>query len=74
MTRIFKTAPEAVARGRDAGIYGDTEKRLQRMAARSAPVTSPHGNRRYQGYVLRIEGDLITDVCRLTDQAGGSAA
>lgn len=68
MTREFTATPEALARAKEAGVYGNVQKRLQRMAARSAPFTHPAGNRRFQSFVLRIAGDQIIDVSRLDDQ------
>ncbi|WP_266032647.1 hypothetical protein [Brucella intermedia] len=65
MAKEYRTTPEAIERGREMGVYGDTEKRLIRMAARSAPVTHEYGNRRFQNFVLRVVGDLITDVTRV---------
>jgi hypothetical protein len=69
MAKEFRVTPEALQRGREAGVYGDTEKRLIRMAARSAPITHEFGNRRFQGFVLRVADGLILDVNRLDFQA-----
>ncbi len=64
-TRNFEVSVEAVRMGRAYGLYGDTEKRLRRMARRSAPVTSEHGNRRFNEYVLHIVDGTVKAVTRL---------
>jgi hypothetical protein len=54
-----------VGKARRIGVYGNTRARLSRMAYRSAPITSEYGNRRFHGFVLLVQGDVIKDVTRL---------
>lgn len=63
--REYDVAPEAVDRGRAAGICGDVAARLRRMARRSAPFTSNYGNRRFQGFVLSVDNGTVRDVRRV---------
>lgn len=63
--REFQVSPAAVKRGRAAGICGNIEIRLRRMARRSAPFTSELGNRRFHDFVLAVRDGTIVDVARL---------
>ena len=49
--RTFTVSEDAIEMGREVGLWGDTAKRLQRMARRAAPVTSEHGNRRFNEWL-----------------------
>ncbi len=64
----FQVSEGAVARGRAIGLYGDTSKRLARMARRSAPFTGAAGNRRFNDFVLTTEGQNVVWVERLDPQ------
>lgn len=66
--RNFEISAEAIRMGRAYGLYGDTEKRLRRMARRAAPITSEHGNRRFNEYVLLIVDGTVKAVTRLFAQ------
>ena len=68
MSRVTTVTPEALARARALGLYGDTEKRVLRAARRSAPFTSPLGNRRFQGFALTIECGVVKDIVRLPEE------
>lgn len=61
----YKVSDDVLSKARYFGIYGNTQARLSRMARRSAPCTSPYGNRRYQHYVLLVDGATIKDVTRI---------
>jgi len=50
---------------RHAGIFGNVEARLSRMARRSAPVTHEAGNRRFQEFILDIDRGEIKGVIRM---------
>ena len=63
--RSYTPAPEAVEQARTLGLFGDTARRLSRMARRASAVTSPHGNWRFFEFFLTIEGDRIVSVSRL---------
>ena len=60
--REYAVAPQALAQAREIGLWGKTEKRLRRMARRSAPVTCDWGNRRFYDYVLQIEKGTVVAV------------
>ena len=63
--RVYRVSPEAVARGRELGLYGDTAKRLARAARRSAQFSGELGNRRFHDFVLTVRGDEVIWVNRL---------
>ena len=50
--REVTISPAAKRAARQAGICGNIEARLRRMARRSAPVTHDAGNRRFREFVL----------------------
>jgi len=62
--REYRVSDAALQRARQAGLTGDLEKRLSRMALRSAPFTSDVGNRRFDDFVLKVDGDIVLDVQR----------
>jgi hypothetical protein len=64
----YRASAGAIAQGRALGLYGDTAKRLSRMARRSAPFTGELGNRRYEEFVLAVNGDQVEGVSRLEDE------
>jgi hypothetical protein len=66
--KAFQVTTEAVAQGRRIGVYGETEKRLARMARRSAPVTSDLGNRRFNEFVLTVEEARVLWVERSVEE------
>ncbi|MDG5496954.1 MULTISPECIES: hypothetical protein [Azospirillaceae] len=62
--RQFKVTEEALKLARIAGMYGNVAERVATMARQSAPFTHPRANRRFQGFVLRIEGDSVIGIWR----------
>jgi len=50
---------------REAGIFGNVEARLSRMARRSAPVTSDLGNRRFQEFIMQVDDGVMLGVYRV---------
>lgn len=63
--RDYTVSENAIQRGRDFGLWGDTAKRLRRMARRAAPVTSKHGNRRFNEWIMLVKDGTIQSVTRL---------
>ena len=63
--RSYAVDPGAVEMARACGLFGDTAKRLARMARRASAATSEHGNWRFFDYFLTIEADRIVGVIRL---------
>lgn len=63
--RTYDVSEDAIEMGREVGLWGDTEKRLQRMARRAAPVTSEYGNRRFNDWFMTIKDGTIQSVTRL---------
>ncbi len=63
--RTFTPTEAAVSRARALGLFGDTAKRLMRAARRAAMFRGEEGNRRFQDFILTVEGDEITWVNRL---------
>ena len=63
--REYKVTPQAIEQGRACGLFGDTAKRLSRMARRSAPFTHECGNRRFNEFVLLITDDQVEGVALL---------
>lgn len=51
----YSVTPEAIEMGRFIGLGGDVERRIKRMARRSAPFTDVRGNRRFDDFVLTVE-------------------
>jgi hypothetical protein len=66
----FELAPEVVHQARQAGIIGNVERRVRRMAKFAAPFRHPHGNRRYESFILRVEKGVVTSFCRFNAQTG----
>lgn len=63
--RQFTVSDRAFAKGEALGIDGDVEARIARMARRSAPYTHPDGNRRFEGFLLTVDGDTVVDIERI---------
>jgi hypothetical protein len=60
--KTYQVSPEAVVAGCILGLFGDTAKRLSRMARRAAPFTSEVGNRRFDEFVLNVVEDRVLGV------------
>lgn len=64
----FTISEQAKDRARAAGLYGNLEARLQKMARFSAPFSDPdkkdRANRRFEAFVLKIENGVVVDVYR----------
>lgn len=63
--KTYQVSHEAVVSGRCLGLFGDTAKRLSRMARRAAPFTSEAGNRRFAEFVLNVVEDRVLGVTLL---------
>lgn len=61
----YEISDRVIAKARRNGVYGNTAARLSRMAWRSAVITNRHGNRRFQSFVLLVDGATIKDVTRV---------
>jgi hypothetical protein len=68
--RRFAVAPAVIEQAHKLGLFGNVEKRIARMARHSAPFTHQAGNRRFEGYVLRIEQGTVVSIQKL-DAARG---
>jgi hypothetical protein len=64
-SREYSVTEEAVAQAKELGIGGEVAKRLARMAKRSAPLTHPEGNRRFDAFVLRVHDRKVLSINRL---------
>lgn len=60
----IEVSEQAIAEARKAGIFGNVAKRLARMARRSAPLTHPKGNRRFDDFVLLVKDRTVLSVSR----------
>lgn len=60
--REYSVTERAVSRAASLGLAGDVAQELARMARFSAPFTHPGGNRRYEGWWLKIEKDQVVAV------------
>lgn len=63
--RMYMVSAGAIAQAKMLGIGGAVEKRLLRMARRSAPLTHPEGNRRFDDFVLLIQDNVLRGINRL---------
>ena len=60
--RVFDVADDALREARGLGMFGNVRARLQKMARSSTPFTHPNGNRRFEGFLLTIEGHTVLGV------------
>lgn len=65
--RVYQADVEVVAQARSVGVYGNTRKRLSRMARQSAPFTSDRGNRRFDDFVLAVQDDRVVWIERIEE-------
>ena len=56
--------PEVMDQARELGIFGNRETLVRKMARHSAPFTHPDGNRRYEGFILRVEDGMVVNICK----------
>lgn len=63
--RLYQVADSAIQQAKELGLSGAVVKRLQRMAMRSAPLTHPDGNRRFDDFVLMVVNKQIVGINRL---------
>jgi hypothetical protein len=63
--RTFAVTAEAVAQGQAIGLGMHAEARIARMAKRSARITHADGNRRFDDYVLMIDGSTVSKITRM---------
>ena len=67
-SREYVVSEPAVRTGRASGLYGNTAARIRRMSRRAAPVTSEHGNRRFNEWFMLIEHGEVKSVTRVFDR------
>jgi hypothetical protein len=63
--RQYEVTPQAAVQGRDLGLGEFAASRIARMARRSAPVTHKLGNRRFEEFVLKLDGSSVVAIARL---------
>lgn len=49
----------------DAATLGITQEHLLYMVQHSTRITHPKGNRRFHGYLFRVDGNNVSGFCRL---------
>ena len=59
-------SPHALLKARTFGMYGAAEDRIRYMATQSSPFAHPVGNRRFHQILLKIEGEVVVDLIKLT--------
>jgi hypothetical protein len=59
-------SPHALIKARTFGMYGAAEDRIRYMASQSSPFTHPVANRRFHQFLLKIEGNVVVDLVKLT--------
>ena len=64
--RQYVVTEQAAAQGRELGLGQHAVTRIERMAHRAAPFTHKLGNRRYEDFVLKMEGGQVLAIARLT--------
>ena len=70
--REYQVSEQAVQQARYWGITGDVTRRVARMARQAAPHTLEPFNRRFEEFVLQVEGDVVVAFSRLDEDHGGS--
>jgi hypothetical protein len=68
--RRFVLGHGVVEQAQRLGLFGNVEKRVLRMARHSAPFTHHAGNRRFEGWVLRIEQGVVVSIKKLDPARG----
>lgn len=63
--RRFEVSNEAVRQAQELGLNGDQRQKLALMARQAAPCTHAEGNRRFEGWWLRIVDGQVAAVGRL---------
>ena len=54
--------PKVLEQARKAGLFGNVERRLRKMVFLAAPASFPEGNRRYEGFLFRIEKGVLKEI------------
>lgn len=66
----IKVSEQALNRARDLGMFGQVERRLQRMSLLSAPYRHEVANRRFGEFLLVLDGDELVDLARMDPTTG----
>ena len=61
----WAVAHSAMQEARWAGLYGDLNARILRMAKRSVPVPGDKSKRRFLNWELRLKESTVTGIARL---------
>ncbi len=69
--RQFEVTDEAVRQAQELGLDGDQRKRLACMARQAAPLTHAKGNRRFEGWWMRVVNGKVAAVGRLEAKPPG---
>lgn len=69
----YRVSEQALRSAKHWGVTGDVEARVKRMARLSAPFTCEPFNRRFEDFVLQVEGDLVVDVSLLDENDHGGS-
>lgn len=62
----YIVSPHALLKARTFGMYGAAEDRIRNMAAQSSPFAHPVANRRFHQFLIKIEGEVVVDLIKLT--------
>lgn len=68
--RQFTPTEDCIAKARKLGLYGNVGARLEQMAKYSATFTHPKVNRRYEGFLLKVEDGRVIDIMRFDPKKG----
>lgn len=60
----MKVDSSALDEAKAIGLFGNLEERLIRMARAAVPFTHPIANKRFEGFLLRVDGSVIKRVMR----------
>jgi hypothetical protein len=66
--RQYEVSDKAVQEAYDLGFTGDIKSRVARMARRSANCSHKAGNRRFEDFVLKIEGGVVKGIALWGDK------
>lgn len=58
----YRISKMALAQFRNLGFAMESTIELAQIVAQSAPFTSPQGNRRYEGLVMKVKDGVVQSV------------
>lgn len=71
MFQDYQVTEDAVRQARALGMWGNIANRLKKMAQESAPFTHPDANRRFEGYIMKIDRGMVVSVQRFESSVSG---